>query len=219
LVAELAAHCQRKIEVVEEDESTLFEESHRQPSESGVICENHADGVTLIVPPESFLRILSQLLIAIFPLCILVIFRIASIVVGWPNVNPIEVTLALVGIGVLAGVLVYARARAGRKSVAAVVEERLMVVEAGAWRNTRHEWDRAELYDVRSGKTQHGRKKDQAFELQVWKRDGKKVALFCGRKETELRWMATVIRRCLRLPPSRDELSQERETATALDSD
>ena len=89
-----------------------------------------------------------------------------------------------------------------------------MVIDAGVWRCKRFEWGRGELYDVRSGETAESHKARVVFELQVWKRNGEKVSLFRGRSDEELRWMATVLRRSLYLPPERAELNDVNEHST-----
>jgi len=43
------------------------------------------------------------------------------------------------------------------------------------------------------------------IELQVHPRVGKKVGLLAGRDETELRWMATQLRRALKVPANPPE--------------
>src|SRR5262249_23595246 len=157
-----------------------------QPNASAVSCDQHPDGVTLIVPPDSVWKITGQAMLAAIPVLILLTIRIVNIVLFLPNVFVFD--MIAVGFGCLMLVLIWlhARARGRRQSVFAVVGDKLMVIEAGVFRSKKFEWDRAELYDVRSGTPLNG-VKGHTFELQVWKRDGKKESLLRGRTEGELR--------------------------------
>ena len=88
---------------------------------------------------------------------------------------------------------------------------RLLLAAAGPFRINRCEWERSDLYDVRSGVAMVRRRGSESHELQIWKRDGDKVVLLTGRPEAELRWLATTLRRALRLPLHRDEMSPKKE--------
>jgi hypothetical protein len=225
LAAEIVARCGKMneadrdafhpFEIVEQDEATLFEEREIQPNESAVSCDQHPDGVTLIVPPDSLWKITGQAMLAAIPVLILLTIRIVNIILFLPNVFLFDVIAVGFGCFMLTLIWLHARARGRRQSVFAVVGDKLMVIEAGVFRSKKFEWDRAELYDVRSGTPLNG-VKGHTFELQVWKRDGKKESLLRGRADGELRWMATMIRRALRLPAKSDEIAEKQEAASAV---
>jgi hypothetical protein len=210
-IAELSKNARleepRAVEIVEQDEATLFEERETRPPGSGVSCETHADGVTLLVPPESFTKITGQALLMSLPVTILTLVRLWQVAVAWPNVLAIEWIMAGMGILALAAIWLFARARGRRRSVLAVVGDQLLVINAGVFRSKRHGWERSELYDVRSGTPANGAK-GHVFELQIWKLDGSKEALLRGRGDAELRWMATMLRRALHLPAKAEPVAQ-----------
>ena len=188
------------IEVVEADEATLFQELETQPFESNTVCEHHADGVTLVVAPDAPRKIWSRAAVATLPLLVLIAFRVWNIVAAWPNPDWFEMVAIGISAAVICVLLLLAHYRSKRLSVLAVVGDQLLVNVAGLFRGKRHELDRGELYDIRSGAASPGAKENERFELQVWKRDGTKIALLSGREEMELRWMATRLRQALRLP-------------------
>ena len=123
-----------------------------------------------------------------------------------PNPNFFDVFSMLIGMVVLAGYGWMVLVRARRQAVFAIVGDQLLVMDIGVLGSKRFEWDRSELYDVRSGEVLANNRKTKSFELQIWKRDGKKAAFLAARDADELRWMATVLRRKLRLPLQREEL-------------
>jgi hypothetical protein len=202
----------RKVAVVEEDEATLFKENSEQPAGSRTIREEHQDGVTLHVPPQGVRR--TSLLLSPGIAAIAIHFGI-MFALALPNPNFFDFFSMLAGLTTLFGFVWMMAARARRQAVFAVIDTRLLVLETTLFGSKRSEWDRSELYDVRSGEAFKNSRKTKMFELQVWKRDGKKVVFLKGRDEAEMRWMATVLRHALHLPLQRQELVEASARADA----
>jgi hypothetical protein len=108
--------------------------------------------------------------------------------------------------------VVYALNQARRWTVLDVSDDRLTVVQTSIFASTRHEWPGADIIDIRTGScTRQDENTDEdsesampvwgvEIELQVHQKTGKKFGLLLGRDEQELRWLATMLRRALRIP-------------------
>ena len=75
----------------------------------------------------------------------------------------------------------------------------LHVAQAGLFGAKRWDWPREEIADIRAGPSGMEVNNRPVLELQVHPRSGKKAGFLAGRDEAELRWMATRLRRALRV--------------------
>jgi hypothetical protein len=87
-----------------------------------------------------------------------------------------------------------------RQAVLAVVNESLMIMQSGLFGSRRWEWKRGELRDIIAGKSNVSVNDEPVIELQIHPNAGRPVGVLLGRGKDELRWLATVLRRTLRLP-------------------
>jgi hypothetical protein len=101
-----------------------------------------------------------------------------------------------VGAGLMVGALNLAR----RQAVLAVVDDTLMVMQTGIFGSRRWEWRRDDLCDIIAGKSNVTVNDQPVIELQILPKEGKRVGVLLGRGTDELRWLATVLRRALKLP-------------------
>jgi hypothetical protein len=172
-----------------------------RPRNSRVELEEHADGITFIIPPGGFRRGSRVLLVSALvwlPLSVLV--ACAVLFAGGPQ-GPLEPAVAIVLSLVLIGValLVASIAMARRRAVIAVVGDRLLVMLSGLFGSKRREWDRSELRDVRLGASGMVDHKSPVLQLQIVPQKGKRYGMLTGRDEPELDWIAALLRRTLRL--------------------
>jgi hypothetical protein len=114
---------------------------------------------------------------ALLPLCILALFLV-------------------IGISLLLGAINMGK----RQAVFAVVGETLMVLYTGIFGSKRQEWKREQIADIRTGPSGIEVNHTPEIELQILPHSGKKFGMLAGREVQELQWMATVLRRALRVP-------------------
>jgi hypothetical protein len=100
------------------------------------------------------------------------------------------------GLGLLAVAVNMGR----RTAVMAVEDGRLQVETRGLFGVRRQEWNPGELSAVRADAGGLEVNERPVLELQIHPAGGKKWGLLAGRDEDELRWMATSLRRALKLP-------------------
>jgi hypothetical protein len=179
-----------------------------RPSATDVQHEEHADGVTFVIPPLGIrkgskgLFIMSLILMAL-SLVLFSLFLLLEIQqqADLPYLMPILVLLTgfvlfLVSVNV-----------ARRRAAIAVVGDRLMVMRSGLFGSGRREWDRSQLLDIRLGPSgltrQNKTKNEQVLQLQIVTQDGKRYGMLTGREDAELEWIGAVLRQRLRLTGER----------------
>jgi hypothetical protein len=186
-----------------------FVESSEQPPESKVIVEQSAQGVVLRIPAAGlFGRGGGGCLFSSGVCwCLFMLLGTFALLFAVPdpnnpgNLDPrfawlILAALWAAGIGLLVGAVYMAR----RQAVLAVVDDTLMVMQTGLFGSRRWEWKRDELSDIVSGPSNMSVNDEPVIELHIYPNEGKRVGLLVGRGTDELRWLATVLRRALRLP-------------------
>ncbi len=189
--------------VVVEEPEALTRDVLEQPATSRVVLDRHPDGVTLTVPPLGLRTALGGLIFAglFFALIggAVTVMMIGALVRGNARFNPgvpVGAVFLLFGVG-----MVLAAVQAGRKrAVLAVVGDRLLYFESGPLLSKRSEWTRDALRDIGHGPSNVSVNKKPLPQLQIVLSDGKNVGVLTGRDETELKWIATVLRHALRLP-------------------
>jgi hypothetical protein len=194
-----------------------------RPVNCRAFLEERADGVTVVLPPAGVWRVRTRFVVLwsflwcglLVPLTI--VFappalegnlhdRYGRVI---PPQGPLVVLglFWMVGIGPLLGVLLT-----GRHRVTLTVEgERLRVVRSGLFGTRRSEWPRAAIAELRvvcDRRSRIGEGKRNPYypwliDLRIVPRDGPAVNVVTCRegdpRKAELEWMATVLRRALRL--------------------
>jgi hypothetical protein len=184
-----------------------FREREQQPADSTVFVDCGVNSVTLTVPPAGLLRGTGGMFVGALIWCsALAVVNFLFLSGDLPDVDVLAPTgafsLAFWAIGV--GMLLLSIHFGRRQAVLAVVHDRLMVLQTGPFGSKQREWPRDAVADIRSGPTlllTQGANSDEApMELQIYPRHGKPVGLLTGRNAGELQWLATMLRRTLRVP-------------------
>jgi hypothetical protein len=170
-----------------------------QPLGSRVTLERHPDGVTITVPPIGIWKATGGIVLlgCVFgalggigtTLVILAVLQGARF-------NPallVPLVFLCIGVGVL-----LATIHSGRKRVVlAVVGDQLHTFETGPFGSRRRAFARAELSDIACGPSNIKVNNRNLPQLQIVNPDKTHVGLMTGRDETELMWLATVLRQAL----------------------
>jgi hypothetical protein len=186
------------------DRAPEFQENPDQPPNSRVIHQVDDNGVTLIVPPggPGLFFLLGCVLLAIAALPTLGLMA-GGFGDADPSYGPLVTVVILWAIAVAAFLPVYHHAYA--QVVLAVVGDELEMLESSKVRTRHHSWNRADLSDIRCGDNGWASGGDESnltpvAELHILPKAEKKVGLLAGRDAAEVCWIATVLRRALRLP-------------------
>jgi hypothetical protein len=183
-----------------------FRENPEQPANSRVIHQVHDNGVTLIVPaggPGPFF--LFGCAMCILP----AIFTLAGLSTGFHDTEGSygPVVMIVISWAIALAVFLPTYHHAFARVVLAVVGDELEMLECSKVRARRRGWNRADLTDVRAGDNGWVSGSDDSnmtpvAQLHILPNGEKKVGLLAGRDAAEVCWIATVLRRALRLPHS-----------------
>lgn len=192
----------------QDDGTTPFRERAEQPDTSDVNLEQRGDGLTLTVPPAGIFSGSKGLM---------------TVALGWNGIVGI-ITAVLIGVlvwgqtevwfGLLIlsifwviglALLLGAVHMGTRRAVLAVVGEELLVMQTSIFGKKEHRWQRGDVNDIRTGPSGMKVNDRHILELHIMPKDGAKVGMLAGREHDELDWLATVLRRALKLLPPDDE--------------
>jgi hypothetical protein len=199
-----------QVEVVEKtSEDEEINDVPQQPADSRVQVEEHASGVRLVVPPAGIWRGSKGLFFFALMWCgFMAVFTGFSVFAG--NKSSGGVPLAfwffipvfwLIGLGLLAGAI-----NMGRRTATLAAEGGQLRIETKNLFGTKQlEWRRDEIAAIRADASGMEVNDHPVIELQIHPCVGKKVGLLAGRKEEELRWMATRLRQALNVPARKRE--------------
>ncbi|HKI71899.1 MAG TPA: hypothetical protein VKA81_05950 [Verrucomicrobiae bacterium] len=175
-----------------------------KPADSRVRVEPRPDGVLLVVPPAG-LRKGSKGLFGFAILWCLIVAVITTAIaaasaknvrgkpfVGWALIG----VFWLVGLSMLAGAVNMAR----RRAMLLVENGRLKVAQIGIFGAKRWDWNRENIAAIRADTSGLEVNNAPVIELQIHPVNGKKTGFFAGRDQEELRWMASELRRALKVP-------------------
>jgi len=192
-----------------------------QPPASDIVVSAFEDGVTLKIPPAGLKKGSKGLFGFSLLWCgFMVIFTGAFVATGfaadkkdlgenaWIFVAFITV-FWLIGFAMMTGAVSMAR----RRAVLAVVDDSLMVLQVGLFVSKRREWTRAELESIRLGPSGMTVNDVPVMELQIHPRSAKKIGMLSNRDNDELRWIADVLSRSLRLGPEEAVDQEERQSS------
>ncbi len=175
-----------------------------KPANSQVRVEPRPDGVLLVVPPAGLRKgskglfgfaILWCLIVAVITLAI----GSASAknvrgnpFVGWALIG----VFWLVGLGMLTGAISMAR----RRAMLLFENGQLKVAQIGIFGAKRWDWKHDDIAAIRADASGMEINNAPVIELQIHPVNGKKTGFFAGRDQEELRWMASELRRALKVP-------------------
>lgn len=169
-----------------------------QPPGSQVLLEQNADGVTLRVPPLGVWNTRGLFLFGL--LWSGFVFCFSGVVCGAGRFDFHPFQLMLLLFAVFGTTLILHGFSVGhREAVLSVVGPQLMVLETGSFGSRRGEWDRADLRDVRSGRSTISVNGSVLLELQIVPHQGKPFGMLLAHEQPELDWIARVLRCALHL--------------------
>ncbi len=196
-------------------------ERTKQPVNSRVIVEEHADGLTLVMPPAGVWGG-SHPLVVVWAFLAWGLITLVSVLLGWAALTgqlrgkhgePASAVtlLALTPFWLIAAVALLVVLHRGRRRAALTAAGgRLRVVRSGLFGTRRWEWSFEEVADVcvacdRRARIGEGKKKAAYYpwqiDLRVVPRDGPALNVITYRegdpRKADLEWMATLLRRAL----------------------
>lgn len=193
-------------------EAVLPDKPLSQPAESDIAFDAFEDGVTLKIPPAGLKGTKGMFGFAIVWCTFMAIFTGFIVLAGFANENMPElgemlIFVAFISVFWLVGILmmVGAVSMSRRSAVLAVVDDSLMILQTGLFKSKRHEWTRDDIESIRFGPSGTSVNDVPVMELQIHPHAGKKVGLLSSRPNDELRWIADVLTRTLRLGPETPE--------------
>lgn len=180
-----------------------------KPPGSTIELNEHADGITVEVPPAGLWRGSGGLFV--FSLIwngfmtVFSGFFVYGMFFGDARMDvggmALFVLVIVVFWAVGTGMFLAAVNMGRRRAVLGVVGRRsLLVLQTGIFGAKRHEWDRDQIADIRAGPSGMTMNDVPVIELQIVPTTGKKFGLLAGRDKDELYWLAQVLRRAL--PPA-----------------
>jgi len=175
-----------------------------KPADSQVRVEPRPDGVLLVVPPAGLRKGSKGLFGFGIVWCLIVAAITLAIgsanaknvrgnpVVGWTLMG----VFWLVGLGLLTGAINMAR----RRAMLLVENGQLQVAQIGIFGAKKWDWNRENIGAIRANASGMEINNVPVIELQIQPVNGKKVGFFAGRDPQELAWMASELRRALKVP-------------------
>jgi hypothetical protein len=173
-----------------------------QPATSQVVCEQHANGVTLTVPPVGVLVPHGGMFIVgcVFETLGWVVLGIIVVSQFQGNPKPLAlIGLAIVAIAAGTAMMLMALQAGLKRFIFAVVGDQLLLLEAGLLRSKRHEWTRDAIADIVCDTNHFSQTSRGKPFLGIVLKDKTTIEFLVDRDELELRWIATVLRNALRL--------------------
>lgn len=203
-------------------EAAPFLERREKPAGCRMIEEPIANGVDLLVPPTGYRHpeVRRYLLCAAGSLAAALLgggFLYVFLSGGQVGAGDLEflqslwILPAVLALGAV-GALAEAVRRARRHATLTVIGDTLLVRQASLFGTQERELQRSRITDVRVGDTLQGRavgprtrravldRSDPTWELHIHLLGGEIVRLLDGYGDAELQWLATVLRRALRVP-------------------
>jgi hypothetical protein len=194
-------------EVVKVESGVVQQTVEDQPPGSRAVLEEHADGVTITLPPAGVWRgskglfmfsLLWNAIMAVITAMVVGIHIFADQPQGPDAGGALLFGLVITLFWAIGAATVLAAVNMGRRrAVLAVVRDRLLVLQTGLFGTKRREWERAEVRHVGVGPSGLSVNERPVLELQLRPREGAQVGLLAGRDEEELHWIATRLRRAL----------------------
>ena len=193
------------VEVVNADENRAeAPELVPQPPDSLVRVEPRPDGIALVVPPAGLRKGSKGLFGFGIVWCLFMsVFTGMILFAGLKNTRGAPgAAWAFVGVFWLVGLSMLTGAiNMGRRRAMLLFESgQLTVAQIGIFGAKKWEWNRDDIAAIRADASGITVNNAPVIELQIHPVRGKKTGFFAGRDEQELRWMASELRRALKMP-------------------
>ncbi|MCC5829168.1 MAG: hypothetical protein JJU36_06940 [Phycisphaeraceae bacterium] len=212
-----AAHAERrpftpKVKVVD-GTAPLSADIHDQPSDSKVVVEHAAGGITLTIPPEGvwrgtnglmFFAVVWNAFVGFFILAMAVSLLTGTATSSNGNSpDPWIIALFMIpfvgaGIGTLLGAMHMGR----RVAIIDVHGNVLLITQKGIFGIRQWIWSHKDVRNVMVDVSSISANRKPLMQLQVHLATGRKHGFFTGRELDELRWMATTLRQALGIAES-----------------
>ncbi len=201
-----------KVELVNVSKPESGVEMVEKPADSTVRVEQMSNGFTMVVPPAGLWKgskglIGFGILWCLFMAVITGFFVKASIQgtnampwAGWFFMGALWAT----GFGIVAGAINMGQ----RRAMLLFENGQLKVAQQGLFGTKQWEWQRADISAIRADASGMSVNERLVIELQIHPISGKKIGLFTGRNEDELRWMAAELRRAVAVPAQKNGQSR-----------
>lgn len=172
-----------------------------QPASSRAAFEQTGDGIRIALPPVGFLRVLDQGMVHLLWLIIWGYILFYFIVLNVPFWQVFAGIGPLLGLGWLGRLTKLAR----RKVTITVLEDQLIINDAGIFRTEQLSWLRTQIHAIQTscGLRVIGNRWERCF--------------FSERDDHELRWVAFTIRQALAVPEERPPGSDEIKVIFTID--
>ncbi|GEM_PF-2349038 len=184
-------------EALEANEPYVAEYVPQKPASTKAVLDQMGSGITLRVPPLGFTKAtLPLMLFSLFWCGFVALFTVIMFFTGVPLGFYLFISIFW-AVGIL--VLLLGLNMMRKQAVIDVVHDTLLLTQQSIFGRKMHEWRRDELLDIRvdhSGTSVNNR---SLMNLQFVPRDGKVVALFTGRDDDELNWMAAHLRTAMQI--------------------
>jgi hypothetical protein len=181
------------------DRDTFDEEV--QPSSSRATIEETPEGWTLTLPPLGVWR--DRMARSLVPFIVLpwLVAGISLVLMGGRVLNPQALIVPALFGGIGTAMFFWALQSARSWTVLAVRGDHLYWVQSGPiLRARRREWHRALIVAVRVGPAYSAPRGSRWLAVYIHTADRKQFGFLAGRDDTELRWIATVLRKALGKP-------------------
>lgn len=180
-----------------------YEELEEQPAGSCVVMERGRDSLSLSAPALATRQVGARIFAGLFVCCVAFGVTLNLFSADGGRGHAFGETVLIIPVAWLAGVLLLLRGLHGARNSAVLVvaADSLTVRQRGLVGWKEREWSRDDLADILVVPAA-GDSDDDHWQLQIQPRSGKRGAahLLACRDIAELRWIATLLRRALRLP-------------------
>lgn len=194
----LAASLRQALRLARRPPEDAYRHQDEQPETSDVLVEKQGDGVTLTLPPAGIVRATKGMI------WIGIIFTMVGggiLVIPFFDTKavcflvPFGLCFGSIGLALVLGAVNMGR----RQAVLAVVGDQLLVMQTGIFGTRRRDWQRADLQDIAPGPSGMAVNNQPILELQFKPKNGKPFGMLAGRDHAELGWLATVLRKALKM--------------------
>jgi hypothetical protein len=189
------------------DDTILLPDVAKQPEKSRVTLTQVPGGLTFSVPPLGIGR--STIGIWIFAVAWIAGVGLFGFFIlrekgHWlDRLFPLAIATFMEATGIaLLGVALHWSIR---RAEIAVAGGSLLILQTGLTGKKHYEWRRDELLAIRAGASGNTSNGKPMIELQIVPHAGKQVGFLLGREDSELAWIATLLRNALELPAEVEE--------------
>ena len=172
-----------------------------KPSDTRIRVESRLDGFVMAIPAPG----LAKGSYGLFPFAIIwcVIIGVITALTLFGKNRSLGSSLGFVPFWLAGLGLTIAAIHMGKRRATLAVEGgNLKCVQIGPFGTKQREWRRGEIAAIRADRSGMEVNNRQVIELQIHPVSGRKVGLFGGRDDDELRWIASELRRALNVPAS-----------------